>query len=108
NQPLIARWNLARLAETLLMLMVDTEDEAAVQAGVEQVTEVIDAFPQWYADALLEGQRAKLGLRVNGSGQGNDQAADAEDQALVEEWLTMLHAQSVDFTLAWRRLADAA
>ena len=31
----IARWNLARLAETLLPLMVDTEDEAAVQAALD-------------------------------------------------------------------------
>ena len=40
NQPLIARWNLARLAEALLPLMADGDDEAAVQAAVAEVTEV--------------------------------------------------------------------
>jgi uncharacterized protein YdiU (UPF0061 family) len=100
NQPSIARWNLARLAETLLPLMVDTEDEDAVQQAIAQVTEVIDAFPAWYQAALLQGQRAKLGLGAEG-----DATADA---ALAEDWLEMLHTQQVDYTLAWRRLAEAA
>ena len=100
NQPLIARWNLARLAEALLPLMVDGDDDAAVQQAVAQVTEVINAFPAHYASALLEGQRAKLGLQTS--------ADDASDTALVADWLTLLQDHAVDFTLAWRRLCDAA
>jgi len=100
NQPHIARWNLARLAETLLPLMADGDDEAAVQRAVAQVTEVIDTFPAWYRTALLQAQRAKLGLQPGGD--------DAADAALADDWLTLLHAHRVDFTLAWRRLADAA
>jgi uncharacterized protein YdiU (UPF0061 family) len=102
NQPRIARWNLARLAETLVMLMADPDDEAAVKQAVARLTETIDAFPALYEDALREGQRAKLGLPP---GPSPDTAADA---ALADDWLAMLHAQRVDFTLAWRRLADAA
>ena len=45
NQPPIARWNLARLAETLLPLMADGDDEAAVQQAVAQVTEVHRRLP---------------------------------------------------------------
>ena len=118
NQPSIARWNLARLAEALLPLMVhpsdkadaaataataataDADTEAAVQQAVAQVTAVIDEFPQLYAAALLQGQRAKLGLL--------QAADDAGDAALAGDWLALLHEQRVDFTLAWRRLADAA
>jgi uncharacterized protein YdiU (UPF0061 family) len=100
NQPHIARWNLARLAETLLPLMADGDDDAAVQRAVAQVTEVIDAFPALYRAALLQGQRAKLGLQHAGD--------DAADATLADDWLAMLHAHRVDFTLAWRRLADAA
>ena len=100
NQPLIARWNLARLAEALLPLMAAADDEPAVRQAVAQVTEVIDAFPALYATALLRGQRAKLGL------QRSDD--DATDNALADDWLALLQAQQVDFTLAWRRLADAA
>ena len=57
-------------------------------------------FPRSYRRHLLRGQRAKLGLR--------DAGDDGADAALADEWLSLLHAQRVDFTLAWRRLADAA
>jgi uncharacterized protein YdiU (UPF0061 family) len=93
NQPSIALWNLARLAECLLPLL-DTDAERAVA----RATEVLDAFPQTFSGALLDGQRAKLGLSSARDG----------DEALVADWLELMHTQALDFTLAWRRLADAA
>ena len=106
NQPGIARWNLARFAETLLPLMAPAGDEAAMQRAVGQAVEVIDAFPNWYSAALRKGQRAKLGLYA---GKAADPAGDdSADGALADDWLALLHAQTVDFTHAWRRLADAA
>ncbi len=97
NQPDVACWNLARLAETLLPLLSDDPDQAVAMA-----TEVVAAFPAQYRGHLLRGQRDKLGLR---RGEPDD---DRPDAALVEDWLTLLHAERVDFTLGWRRLADAA
>jgi uncharacterized protein YdiU (UPF0061 family) len=97
NQPDIANWNLARLAETLLPLLSDDIEKAVTMA-----TEVIVAFPAQYRRQLLRGQRAKLGLRRSEPGD------DAADAALAEDWLRLLHAGRVDFTLGWRRLADAA
>ena len=97
NQPDIACWNLARLAETLLPLLSDDREQAVAMA-----TPVIVAFPEQYRRHLLRGQRAKLGLRRD------DPDDDSADTALVEDWLTLLHAEQVDFTLGWRRLADAA
>jgi len=102
NQPRIARWNLARLAEALLPLIAEDQSKEAVSKAIGQATEVIDAFPEWYAAALLAGQREKLGLQRRESGD------DAPDRALLADWLTLLHEHGVDFTLAWRRLADAA
>jgi uncharacterized protein YdiU (UPF0061 family) len=109
NQPRVARWNLARLAEALLPLapgMAGAKDEAETQAAVQQAvaaaTEVIDAFPALYERALRRGQRAKLGL-VHATPED-----DATDAALADDWLALLHRAGVDFTLAWRRLADAA
>jgi serine/tyrosine/threonine adenylyltransferase len=93
NQPLIARWNLARLAETLLPLL--GED---AEAAIAQATEVIDAFPGGYAAELLAGRRAKLGLL----------RPDPTDEALAADFLALLHAGRVDFTAAWRRLGEAA
>src|SRR5574337_1503126 len=55
NQPLIARWNLARFAETLLPLIADGEDEAALQRALAAANEVITAFTGWYDEALLRG-----------------------------------------------------
>jgi uncharacterized protein YdiU (UPF0061 family) len=97
NQPKIACWNLARLAETLVPLLSDDPEQAVALA-----TEVIVTFPAQYRRHLLRRQRIKLGLR---RGEPDD---DSADTALVDDWLTLLHAERVDFTLGWRRLADAA
>ncbi|NKE68404.1 YdiU family protein [Ramlibacter sp. RBP-2] len=102
NQPAIAQWNLARLAEALLPLMASGDDARATAEAVTQATAVLEAFPGHYQAALLRGQRVKLGL---GDGEG---AREAADSALANEWLALLQAQGVDFTLGWRRLADAA
>jgi uncharacterized protein YdiU (UPF0061 family) len=97
NQPNIAQWNLARLAESLLPLLADEEAKAVALAS-----EAIASFDGRYQRYWLAVMRAKLGLnhRVpNG---------DDEDLALIEEWLALLQRNRVDFTLAWRHLADAA
>ncbi len=94
NQPPIARWNVARFAETLLPLIDPTSTAQAISAA----TAVIDAFPDQYASCWLAGARAKLGLVT----------ADDGDQALAADWLALLEEHSVDFTLAWRRLGEAA
>ena len=93
NQPLIARWNLARLAEALLPLIDPGDPERAIP----RVTEVIDAFPAQYERHWLAGARAKLGLI----------RAEEGDAALTRDWLALLQAQAVDHTLGWRYLADA-
>jgi len=98
NQPAIAQWNLARLAEALLPLMVDGSKGAAADGVVDDATALIEAFPQLYQAHLLRGQRAKLGLQ-------NNEPADA---ALADDWLALMHEHGVDFTLGWRSLSNAA
>jgi uncharacterized protein YdiU (UPF0061 family) len=102
NQPLIAQWNLARLAEALLPLVVEGEGETAAEKAVADATATIQEFAGLYQAALLRGQREKLGLDAGAP------ADDAQDTALANDWLGLLQAQGVDFTLGWRRLADAA
>ncbi|MDD3530538.1 MAG: YdiU family protein [Gallionellaceae bacterium] len=97
EQPRIARWNLARLAETMLPLIAANEGHAIALAS-----EAIDTFAARYRHHWLAGLRAKLGLA------GRVADGDSVDTALGESWLDLLHAQQVDYTLAWRRLADAA
>jgi uncharacterized protein YdiU (UPF0061 family) len=95
NQPAIAQWNLSRFAETLLTCIDPESPDRAIPAA----TEVLEAFPFRYQAQWLAGVRTKLGI-----GSGDDDA----DFALANDWLALLFAQSVDYTLAWRRLADAA
>ena len=57
NQPGIAQWNLARLAETLLPLLDDDADTAVALA-----TEVVKDFPALYQQHWLAELRRKLGL----------------------------------------------
>jgi serine/tyrosine/threonine adenylyltransferase len=91
NQPNIAQWNLARLAEALLPLMGDDSDEA-----VRQVMPILEAFPVDYETHWLSRMSAKLGLSPEVSASA----------ALVKEHLTLLHDHDVDFTLGFRRLSD--
>src|SRR5262245_51745260 len=93
NQPRIAQWNLARFAETLLSLIDDDRNRAIARA-----TEVVNAFPERYERHWLKGVRAKLGLA-------------SEEEAylnLATGFLTAMQGQKVDYTLAFRYLADAA
>ncbi len=97
NQPLIAGWNLARFAETLLPLIDDTTPGRAVA----EATEIVSGFTTRYESLWLSGVRAKLGLQ-------SAEADDEKDKSLAQDWLDLLEQHSVDFTLGWRRLADAA
>ena len=108
NQPAIAQWNLARLAETLLPLMGD-EDQALADLGA-----VLDKFLSDYDAAWLAGMRKKAGLRAFAesaagarAGEGGD-GSERADVELIQAWLDVLQTGGADFTLAWRYLADAA
>ena len=57
NQPRIAQWNLARLAETLLPLLADDEDKAIAQAE-----EALGGFAPRFEAAFMAGLRRKIGL----------------------------------------------
>ena len=92
NQPVIAQWNLARLAETLLPL-IDPDRDAAIATA----TELLTSFPARYESLWLDGMRKKLGLVE----------AASTDAALVEDLLGLLHTQRVDYTSIFRALANS-
>jgi uncharacterized protein YdiU (UPF0061 family) len=95
NQPAVAQWNLARLAETLLPLL-----HPKPQAALEQATDVLDSFPDRYRELWVRGMHAKLGLGLGLDGAG-------EDDALIDDLLGLLQGQAVDFTTCFRTLASA-
>jgi uncharacterized protein YdiU (UPF0061 family) len=95
NQSRVAHWNLAQLARALLPL-IDTDQAVAVNLAQD----TLDAFPQLFAMHWLDGMRAKLGL--------DEGAMEADDTALIDDWLALLHRQRADFTLAFHTLGEVA
>jgi uncharacterized protein YdiU (UPF0061 family) len=93
NQPRIALWNLARLAEALLPVLAD--DEGAAVSAAEGA---LSAFTPRFEDAYRTAMGEKLGITIAGD----------DDALLLRDWLGLLEAGSADFTLAWRALAHAA
>jgi serine/tyrosine/threonine adenylyltransferase len=93
NQPPIAQWNLARLAEAMLPLF-DVNQERAV----ERATAALDRFAELFERSWLQGMRAKLGLFTE----------EADDRALADDLLGWMHRRSADFTNTFRDLSAPA
>ena len=92
NQPPIAQWNLARLAEAMLPLFHTEVDRAG-----ELATATLERFPDLFEQHWLDGMRSKLGLFTH----------EPEDKTLVEELLALMQKQSADFTNTFRSLTTA-
>lgn len=96
NQPTIALWNLARFAETLVPLLGEDSDRA-----VADVTAILETFMPSFEQHWYKGAMKKLGL-------ANPDHVGEPERTLVNDWLALLADNDVDYTLAWRRLAEAA
>ncbi|MCA9175508.1 MAG: YdiU family protein [Planctomycetales bacterium] len=103
NQPLIARWNLARLAETLLPLI----NPDSIDTAISQAANVVERFMPLYEAEWCKIARAKLGLAQSEATQDDIDSDIDSDIDLARDWLKLLQEHAVDFTLGWRRLADA-
>ncbi|MGV7032081.1 protein adenylyltransferase SelO [Methylobacterium symbioticum] len=93
NQPRIALWNLARLAEALLPLLAADEGEAVAEAE-----RVLEGFGPRFEAAYHGGLGRKIGL------------ADLreDDAALAGDLLKRMAENQADFTLTFRNLCAAA
>ncbi len=93
NQPGIAHWNLACLAQALVPVLGKTEEEA-----IERAKQALDAFPGYFLDANVAGLRDKFGLKT----------AQADDEAMFKSFLDLLEENQTDFTLGFRLLSELA
>jgi len=115
NQPAIAQWNLARLAEALLPLIAAQENEA-----IELAMQVLNAFPAHYQQAYTSAFSAKLALCQPDAEQTtlttiantapnraantaanivSDKApSTASDNQLIDSLLSLLATNQLDFT----------
>ena len=87
NQPAIAQWNLARLAEAMLPLF-----DPDVERAVERARAALDRFPVLFEQHWLDGMRAKLGLFTR----------ERDDEGLVNDLLAWMQRRSADFTNTFR------
>ncbi|KIA71932.1 hypothetical protein ANMWB30_34500 [Arthrobacter sp. MWB30] len=95
NQPVMAEWNLARFAESLVPLIHDDEERAVALA-----VEALGGFRQQYSAAWFSGMQAKLGLP-----EGID---DAVASPLVDDLLKLVQEARADYTSFFRNLGEAA
>jgi uncharacterized protein YdiU (UPF0061 family) len=95
NQPNVAGWNLARLAEALLPLIAEEQDQAVALA-----TASLQDFPGQYAAAWTAGMRRKLGL--------SDGVDDTVVNDLADDLLQHLERGRLDYTSFFRSLSRTA
>jgi uncharacterized protein YdiU (UPF0061 family) len=93
NQGGIAGWNLARLAETLMPLISEDQDQALILAQ-----KTLDTFDGRFEDAYLTAMRKKLGLFTS----------HETDPALITSLSTAMAENEADFTLTFRYLSNIA
>tara|TARA_B100000700_G_scaffold139577_1_gene155651 strand:+ start:1274 stop:2692 length:1419 start_codon:yes stop_codon:yes gene_type:complete len=91
NQPIIAQWNLARLAETILPLISDNNEKA-----LKLAEEAINAFADLYQIKWLDMMRRKIGLITKKN----------EDKDLISELLDAMQKHKADFTNTFRFLSE--
>jgi uncharacterized protein YdiU (UPF0061 family) len=93
RQPQVAYWNLHALAQALVPLVGagqgDDDDVAAIQAALASYGPVFSA-------EMTKQMRRKLGLAT----------AQPDDATLVDDFLRLLAANRVDYTIAMRRLSQ--
>jgi serine/tyrosine/threonine adenylyltransferase len=82
NQPIIAEWNLLRLAETLLPLIHEKQEKA-----IEMATETMNTFIVVYKKHWLEMMRKKLGLFRK----------ENEDETLITDLLSWMQKNKADY-----------
>lgn len=90
NQPGIGQWNLSRLAEALLPLIHEVQEEA-----IELVKVELGAYAKIYQRSYLEGMGEKLGLKLLHPG----------DEALIMDLLQCLEAHQGDYSLSFMDLS---
>ena len=92
NQPRIAQWNLARLAETLVPL-IDPDEKRAINLA----TDVLADYLGYYQAEWMDGMRVKIGLITESE----------EDEALLADLFQALRGEGVDFTGFFRALSQS-
>lgn len=95
NQPKIGLWNLTRLAEALLPLLHEDQEQ-----GIEIAEEALSSFTDHFDEAWTSGMCHKLGLVPSTveEQEKKDQHASNEDEELIQTLLTLMQKYKADYT----------
>jgi serine/tyrosine/threonine adenylyltransferase len=93
RQPSVAFWNLHALAQALLPLV-----EGPKEAASEQLLAALEPYKAEFAEAMVSGLRAKLGLVTEHD----------DDAALADDLLKLMAEDRADYTITWRRMGELA
>lgn len=91
NQPAIGQWNLSKLAEALIPILDDNEDEA-----VKKAEKVLGQYRDLYQAYWLKKMANKLGIIK----------LEENDVDVILEWLDILEENQADYTSAFRNLTN--
>lgn len=91
NQPSIAQWNLARLADALLPLL-DEDQNKAIEVGEE----IIHSFKEKYEIKFHKMMKKKLGLITD----------EVDDVILIQELLDTMEKNKLDYANTFRDLMN--
>jgi uncharacterized protein YdiU (UPF0061 family) len=95
RQPAVMRWNLFCLGQALMPLLTGKLGEEAASAGL--IAE-LEKFGSFYSQAWQQRMAAKIGLPE----------LDSHSLPMLQKLLDLLAAERVDWTIFWRRWAQAA
>lgn len=93
NQPGMAQWNTANLAQCLLPL-IDKDEEKSL----DKAQSVIDSFPAIYVEKYLKQFNKKIGLL----------GSHSDDESLVSTLLQCMTNSNADFTNTFRALSHCS
>jgi uncharacterized protein YdiU (UPF0061 family) len=93
QQPSIARWNLARLAEAMIPLLHEDAKRA-----IELANQALHQFQGIFQNHWLDGMRAKLGI-LN---------SEPDDLAFIQRLLDWMQENKQDFTGTFSTLSSAS
>ena len=91
NQPIIAKWNMARFAETLIPLI-----DIDLNKAIEMLEDEVNEFSKIYINKSLKMMRNKLGIK----------GEVEEDSLLIKELLTWMESHKADYTNTFRSIMN--
>ena len=89
NQPIIAQWNISRLAEAILPLI-----DKDIGKAIEKAEKAVNKFPALFKTKWLNMMRAKIGLFAEEEG----------DEKLISDLLNLMQRSHADYTNSFNAL----